>query len=91
MSSLMDEDLQLLYGIRQSFDEMNYSYRENSDLKNVYTFNGGIAEKVPTGRKGMFNVDGLDRSVKYTLDRVAGRPLLRMSHSFEKLDRLLSE
>lgn len=86
----MDEELQLLYGIRKSFNEMNYSYRENSDLKNVYSFNGGVTEKVPTGQEGTFNVDGLDRSVRYTLDRVAGRPLLRMSHSFDEIEAVLN-
>lgn len=82
----MDEDLQMLYGIREKFSEVTQKYRENADLKNVYTFRKGISEGIPSGKEGTIDVEGLDEPVKYTLDQVRGNPLLRMSHTFDEIE-----
>lgn len=88
----MDEDLQMLYGIREEFDEVTHHYRENSnsDLKNVYVYRLGISEGIPSGTEGTIDVEGLNDSVEYTLDSVRGNPLLRMSHSFDEIEKALS-
>ena len=87
----MDEDLQLLYGIKKEFSEVTQKYRENQGLSNVYTFRGGIGEKVPASSEGTIDLEGTDETVEYTLDQVRGNPLLRMSHTFEEIDDELSE
>jgi hypothetical protein len=86
----MDEDAGLIYGLREQFDEVVYHKRENQDLKHSYRFSGGISEKVPSGSEGSFEI-GDGESVKYTLDQVRGKPLLRLSHSFEEIDSALSD
>ncbi len=86
----MDQDLQLLYGIREEFSEVTYKRRSNQGLGHVYTFRNGVSEGIPSGRDGSINVEGLDENVKYTLDKVRGNPLLRLSHSFDEIDETLS-
>lgn len=87
----MDEDLQLLYGIREEFSEVTQKYRKEQDLSNVYTFRGGISESIPASSEGSIDLEGTDETVHYTLDQVRGNPLLRMSHTFEEIDDALSE
>lgn len=87
----MDDDLRLLYGIKERFSEMTYRRRDNQDLKNVYSFSGGISEGIPSGKEGSISLDGEGETVDYTLDRVRGKPLLRMSHSFEEIEEILSD
>lgn len=86
----MDEELQLLYSVKDEFDEVRHRYRKNQRLGNVYRFSGGISENIPTGREGTVELEGTDETLEYTLDQVRGKPLLRMTHTFEEIDRALS-
>lgn len=86
----MDQDLQLLYSVRDKFSEVTYKSRSNQSLGHVYVFRNGVSEGVPSGREGSITVEGMDENIKYTLDKVRGNPLLRMSHSFDEIDRALS-
>ncbi|MFB6203967.1 MAG: hypothetical protein ABEK01_05745 [Candidatus Nanohaloarchaea archaeon] len=86
-----DEDLQLLYGLRDKFDEITHKRRDSQpQYRHVYTFQGGVSEDVPSGREGTIDIDGYDEVPEYTLDQVRGKPLLRMTHSFEEIERALS-
>lgn len=86
----MDEELQLLYAVKDEFDEVRHRYRENQRLGNVYSFSGGISENILTGREGSIELEGTDETLEYTLDQVRGKPLLRMTHTFEEIDKALS-
>jgi hypothetical protein len=85
----IDYGLKLVLGLREEF---KYTPRESNapGMKHVYSFNGrtGITENFPTRDEGSFEVKGLG-TVDYTLNDVNG-PLLRMSHSFDEIDRALS-
>lgn len=85
----MDEDLQLLYRIKEQFSEITHK-RSYQSLNHVYTFRNGVSEGVPSGKDGTIQIEGMEESVDYTLDKVRGNPLLRMSHSFDEIEQALN-
>ena len=85
----IDYGLKLVLGLREEYDEMTPRKANYNGLNHVYSFNGGIGENLPTRDEGSFDVPGMDETVDYTLNDVNG-PLLRMSHSFDEIDRALS-
>lgn len=87
----MDEDLGLIYGLRQKFGEVRHYEINQGKMSHKYTFNKGVNENIPSGKKGIIDVDSMEETVQYTLDVANGNPMLRLSHSFEEIDRALSD
>jgi len=83
----IDYGLKLVLGLREEYDEMTPRKANYNGLNHVYSFNGGIGENLPTRDEGSFDVPGMDETVDYTLN---GGTLLRMSHSFEEIERALN-
>lgn len=82
----MDYGLKLVLNLRDHFDELHP--RDGAGRhSNAYGFSGGVDEGFPTRKEGSFEVPGLEEQVEYTLN---GGPLLRMTHSYDEIDRALS-
>ena len=84
----MDYGLKVVLGLREEYGEFTPRKSDRPGMKHVYSFNTnkGITENVPTRAEGSFEVEGLG-TVKYTLNESS---LLRMSHSFDEIDRALN-